>query len=80
MSATSDNECDIDVEKMLFEVRKRPCLYDTGSEEFHNSNMKENAWNGIGNILGTSGKDTFFSPFTLILSLRNPFAIRLILC
>ena len=50
MSATSDNECDIDVEKLLFEVRKRPCLYDTGSAEFHNSNMRENAWNGIGNI------------------------------
>ena len=68
MSATSDNECDIDVEKLLFEVRKRPCLYDTGSAEFHNSNMRENAWNGIGNILGTSGKDTFF--FSIY---SNPF-------
>ena len=50
MIATSDNECDIDVEKMIFEVRKPPCLYVTGSADFHNLNMKENAWNGIENI------------------------------
>ena len=59
MSATSDNETEIDVEKLLYEVRKRPILYDTSASEFHDMNIKENSLNGIGNLLGAP--DKFYS-------------------
>ena len=63
----SDNESDIDIEKMLYEIRKRPFLYDTSSQEFHDNNMKENGWNGIAFLLGTTGK--FYILYTTIMDI-----------
>ena len=56
------------LKKMLYEIRKRPFLYDTSSQEFHDNNMKENGSNGIAFLLGTTGMF-----YTLYITMMNSF-------
>jgi len=35
------------LEKLIEEVRKYPCLWNKSKEEYHNQNIRDNAWESI---------------------------------
>ena len=43
-------------EKLIEQVRIRPYLFNIGDMDYKNKTKKDNAWFGIGAIVGLSGK------------------------
>ncbi|XP_033609830.1 uncharacterized protein LOC111870630 isoform X2 [Cryptotermes secundus] len=45
------------LEELIEEVRKYPCLWNKGLEEYRNQNMRDNAWDTISGELNTPVED-----------------------
>jgi hypothetical protein len=43
------------LEELIEEVRKYPCLWNKGLEEYRNQNMRDNAWDMISGEFNTPG-------------------------
>jgi len=51
-----DSFSDQELEKLILEVKRHPCLYDTAVQTYRDSKQKENAWKKIARTLCSSGK------------------------
>lgn len=46
-----------DFEKLIIEVQSRPCLWDIGSNDYHDKPMKMLAWNSVAAALNNNWEE-----------------------
>ena len=47
------------LEQLIEEVRKYPCLWNKSKEEYHNQNIRDNAWESISGEMKKKQVNTF---------------------
>lgn len=46
-----------DYEKMIIEIESRPCLWDVGSKEYSDKNLKALSWNSVAEAMFADWND-----------------------